>query len=88
MQGLHHGVIVRTVDRNAFVLDALLTALLVKRLSNQRRRVVRAYHGGMQPVRWGIETGLKALSEVVMEGFVAYLYEMVFNLHSEVRQVL
>ncbi len=36
MPGLHRGVIVRPMDRNAFVPDAPLMALLLKRLRNQR----------------------------------------------------
>ena len=51
MPGLNIGVIVRTMDRNAFVLDAPRMALLVKRLRNQRGPVVRAYHGGVRPIR-------------------------------------
>ena len=42
MPGLHRGVIVRPMDRNAFVPDAPLMALLLKRLRNQR---------GVRPIR-------------------------------------
>ena len=52
MPGLHRGVLVRAMDRNAFVLDAPLMALSIKRLRNQRGPVVRAYVSrGVRPIR-------------------------------------
>ena len=50
MPGLDIGVIVRTMDRNPFMLDAPLMAVLVKRLRNKLGPIVGAYHGGFNPL--------------------------------------
>ena len=50
MPGLDRGVIVRTMDRNPFMLDAPRMAVLVKRLRHQRGPIVGAYHGGFNPL--------------------------------------
>ncbi len=59
MPGLDRGVIVRTMDRNPFRLDAPRMAVLVKRLRHQRGPIVGAYHGGFNPIRANLACPVK-----------------------------